>query len=298
MVRNLKFILVIITLYLCDFTYAQNNEKRLEQLPEYLNQSFSVKRVTSRAYNSLGVSIVADNRVLFVTDKPDLPILQSKSRFRPYYYELVDSKTKKMPTRNLCAVADMKYNVAGICVDDSNTFMIAAVNDIAQNDFLAESRVTLIHIDISYGFSQCATPPFVELGYSYTQPFYDSKSKYLYFTSDMPGGKGGLDIYRVKRLGSNLWGKVENLAEINTPNNDVYPFIDGDGYVYFSTLTTNNGYDVFAWNPENRKPVRLPAPVNSRVDDFNYVKVNEKDAFVSRSSGNAQSTVIYRMLAF
>lgn len=298
MLMKLKFSLVVITLLGCVSLFSQTREKKIEQLPEYLSQSFSVKRISSRSNNSLGVSVVAENRVLFVSDKPAIPVLQSKSRFRPFYYELIDSKTKKMPIKNLCAVADMQYNVAGICVDDSNTFMIAAVNDIAQNDFLAESRVTLVHIDISYGFSQCATPPFVELGYSYTQPHYDSKSEYLYFASDKIGGKGGLDIYRVKRLGSNLWGEVENLEEINTPNNDVYPFVDNDGYLYYSTLTIENGYDVFAWHPENRKPVRLNAPVNSRVDDFNFVKVNSKDAFISRSSGNAQSTVIYRMLAF
>ena len=51
-----------------------------------------------------------------------------------------------------------------------STFAVAAVNDISINDFMAESRVTLVHIDLSYGFSQCATPPFVQLGYTYTQP--------------------------------------------------------------------------------------------------------------------------------
>jgi hypothetical protein len=203
-----------------------------------------------------------------------------------------------MPTKNLCEIDKQKYNVAGICTDDSSTFMIAAVNDISINDFMAESRVTLVHIDLSYGFAQCATPPFVQLGYTYTQPHYDSQSGYLYFASNMPGGKGGLDIYRVKRLGPNQWDKVEMLDEVNTANNDVYPFIDNDGYLYYSTLTPRTGYDVFCWKGSFDKPVRLGSTINSRVDDFNFVKISNKDAMIVRSSSEANSTVIYRLLAF
>jgi hypothetical protein len=46
------------------------------------------------------------------------------------------------------------------------------------------------------------------------------------------------------------------------------------------------------------RPIRLPSPINSRLDDLNYVQVGEKDAFITRTSGNSQSTVIYRLLAF
>ena len=74
--------------------------------------------------------------------------------------------------------------------------MIAAMNDYRSNEFMAESRIILSHIDLSYGFSQCATPPFVQLGYMYTQPYFDSRENYLYFSSDIDGGKGGLDIYQ------------------------------------------------------------------------------------------------------
>lgn len=266
-----------------------------QELPDFLRQSFNVKAITSRAYNSLGVSLGSEGNIIYVSDKPKVP-LQIKSSYKPFIYDLAENKSSRMPTKNLCEIDNQKYNVAGICTDDSSTFMIAAVNDISINDFMAESRVTLVHIDLSYGFSQCATPPFVQLGYTYTQPYYDSQTGYLYFASNMPGGKGGLDIYRVKRTGPNKWDNVESIDEINTPNNDVYPFIDNQGYLYYSTLTPKSGYDVFCWIEGS--PTRLGSTVNSRVDDFNFVKINDKDAIVVRSSSQANSTVIYRLLAF
>lgn len=266
-----------------------------QELPEFLRQSFNVKAITSRAFNSLGVSLGSDGNVIYISDKPRIP-LQIKASYKPFLYDLAENKSSRMPTKNLCEIDNQKYNVAGICTDDSSTFMIAAVNDISINDFMAESRVTLVHIDLSYGFSQCATPPFVQLGYTYTQPFYDSQSGYLYFASNMPGGKGGLDIYRVKRTGLNKWDEVEAIDEINTPNNDVYPFVDDEGFLYYSTLTPQSGYDVYCWTEGS--PTRLGSTINSRVDDFNFVKISDKDAMIVRSSSQANSTVIYRLLAF
>jgi hypothetical protein len=220
------------------------------------------------------------------------------TKYRAFVYDLVSNDITRLDTRNLCDIDNNNYNIAGVTVNDSNSFMIAAMNDYRTNEFMAESRIILSHIDLSYGFSQCATPPFVQLGFSYTQPFFDSKEDYLYFASDMEGGRGGLDIYRVKMLGPNLWGEVEALDQINTINNDVYPFVDGDGRLYYSTLTGKNGFDVFCWYDGLNRPIRLPSPINSRLDDLNYVQVGEKDAFITRTSGNSQSTVIYRLLAF
>ena len=99
-------------------------------------------------------------------------------------------------------------------------------------------------------------------------------------------------------LGPNLWGEAEALDAINTINNDVYPFVDGEGRLYYSTLTGKNGFDVFCYYEGLSRPIRLPSPINSRLDDLNFVQIGDKDAFITRTSGNSQSTVIYRLLAF
>lgn len=301
--QRLSFFLLSFALLYSNLSYGQKDiiveQTSIQKLlPSFFFQSFNVSSITQEAYNSIGVCYTGGANVVFISDKPfgNLPSVSKK--YRAFVYDLVSNEITRLDTRNLCDIDNNNYNIAGLTVNDSNSFMIAALNDYRTNEFMAESRIILSHIDLSYGFSQCATPPFVQLGYSYTQPFYDSKDDYLYFASDMEGGQGGLDIYRVKMLGPNLWGEVEALDQINTTNNDVYPFLDGDGRLYYSTLTGKNGFDVFCWYNGLNRPIRLPSPINSRLDDLNYVQVGEKDAFITRTSGNSQASVIYRLLAF
>jgi len=275
-----------------------DRKKMNELLPKFFFQSFNVSPITKEAFNSIGVCYTGEGKLVYVSDRPFITLPSVNNRYRAFVFDMVSNETSRLDTRNLCDIDNNNFNIAGLTVNDSNTFMIAAVNDYRTNEFMAESRIILSHIDLSYGFSQCATPPFVQIGYTYTQPYFDSREKYLYFSSDIDGGKGGLDIYRVKMLGPNLWGELEAMDAINTINNDVYPFVDGEGRLYYSTLTGKNGFDVFCYYEGLNRPIRLPSPINSRLDDLNFVQIGEKDAFITRTSGNSQSTVIYRLLAF
>ncbi len=76
-------------------------------------------------------------------------------------------------------------------------------------------------------------------------------------------------------------------------------FVNEDGRIYYSTLTASSGYDVYMYDFDKRSvPVRLKSPVNTKVDDFNFIIISEKDAVVARSAGGAQATILYRLLAF
>lgn len=95
----------------------------------------------------------------------------------------------------------------------------------------------------------------------------------LYFASDMPGGYGGMDIYMCKKNGD-VWDKPVNLGpEFNTNGTEVFPFVDVNGSLYFSSdgLIGYGGLDVFLAERINNvltAPVNLYAPVNSPYDDF------------------------------
>jgi len=100
----------------------------------------------------------------------------------------------------------------------------------------------------------------------------------LYFVSDMPGGLGENDLWKVTRESeSGSWSKPVNLGEeINTPGNELYPFMHSDGSLYFSTDSRVGlgGLDIYkavidetgSWRLENMKP-----PINSPEDDFGIV---------------------------
>jgi tetratricopeptide (TPR) repeat protein len=102
----------------------------------------------------------------------------------------------------------------------------------------------------------------------------------LYFSSDRPGGYGGLDIYKATKDSKGNWSNTKNLGpKINTDQDDDGPFIDYDGVtLYFSTKGRNGmgGFDVFkaTYNPNQNEwsePENLGYPINTPDDDIYFV---------------------------
>jgi peptidoglycan-associated lipoprotein len=97
--------------------------------------------------------------------------------------------------------------------------------------------------------------------------------KVLFFTSNMPGGRGGDDLYYATRREDGIYSTPVNLGDIiNTPGSDVTPYYR-DGKLYFSSNGHVNigGLDVFesSWNGTVwSKPVSMGKGINSSVDDF------------------------------
>ncbi len=108
-----------------------------------------------------------------------------------------------------------------------------------------------------------------------THPSLDSTGTTLYFASDREGGFGGYDLYVSFRT-DNGWTDPVNLGPvINSPLNEIYPFIHPSGRLYFSSDGHDKTPDFDLFYSEfydNRwiKPVKLPAPFNSRRNDFTF----------------------------
>ncbi|MDR9457663.1 MAG: OmpA family protein [Salegentibacter sp.] len=128
--------------------------------------------------------------------------------------------------------------------------------------------------------------------YSVGHPALSPDGNTLYFTSDMPGGFGGTDIYKVD-INDGVLGDPENLGEnINTEQDESFPFIDEDGTLYFSS----NGhgglgfFDIFRVNlkEQNAEVENLGEPVNSNLDDFAFFKSSGQNTgyISSNRSGN------------
>lgn len=116
----------------------------------------------------------------------------------------------------------------------------------------------------------------------------------LYFVSDMKGGQGQKDIWKVTRTSpEGDWGTPESLgAEINTPGNEMFPFIHDDGTLYFSSdyHLGMGGLDIFRATKENGswKVENMRYPINSTKDDFAIVieKDKERGYFSSSRDGD------------
>ncbi|MEI8225483.1 MAG: OmpA family protein [Bacteroidota bacterium] len=125
-------------------------------------------------------------------------------------------------------------------------------------------------------------------------PSLSSDGSTLYFVSDIAGGFGKKDIWKItKANGGGAWSKPVNLGpDINTPGDELFPYVREDGTLYFSSdgLIGMGGLDIFnakpqpdgSWVVQNMKP-----PVNSFADDFGitFENGNERGIFSSTRKG-------------
>ena len=107
---------------------------------------------------------------------------------------------------------------------------------------------------------------------TFAHPAVSPDGMWLYFVSDMPGGMGGYDIWRIQMTSHGLIG-LENLgAPINTPGNEMFPTFRPNGELYFSSdgHPGFGGLDVFIAKPDSTHwELEHPgAPLNSAGDDF------------------------------
>lgn len=126
----------------------------------------------------------------------------------------------------------------------------------------------------------------------YAHPAVSPDDKWLYFVSDMPGGMGGKDIWRV-RISDTSMGGVENLgAPINTPGDEMFPTFRPNGDLYFSSDGHEGmgGLDIFIASPNafGWKIEHPGFPLNSQGDDFGMTFEGMKNqGFFSSNRGDA-----------
>ena len=129
---------------------------------------------------------------------------------------------------------------------------------------------------------------------SVAHPAVSPDGKWLYFVSDMAGGMGGLDIWRVNIEGD-AYGFIENLGTpINTRGNEMFPTFRPNGDLYFSSDGHQGmgGLDIYCatLNEEKRWSVtNLLSPMNSAGDDFGMTFEGERmRGFFSSNRGDAR----------
>ncbi len=127
------------------------------------------------------------------------------------------------------------------------------------------------------GWGNVKELPFNSDDYSCGHPALSPDDTKLYFVSDMPGGFGGTDIYVVEYRDGN-WSSPVNLGrEINTEGNEMFPYVDENGNMYFSSDGHEGlgGLDVFYVEMRDGIPLsdiqNLGVPINSEKDDFGFI---------------------------
>ena len=165
-----------------------------------------------------------------------------------------------------------EYDEGACCLspDGSTMYLTQCLSDASYPRFA--QIVTAQRSDASWGKT---TPLLItnDTLSSYAHPAISPDGEWLYFVSDMPGGKGGLDIWRM-RLTANGPVGVENLGEpINTPGDEMFPTFRPNGDFYFSSdgHPGFGGLDIFiaTVGEDGKYHLSHPGyPLNSQGDDF------------------------------
>ena len=126
----------------------------------------------------------------------------------------------------------------------------------------------------------------------YAHPAVSPDGQWLYFVSDMPGGMGGKDLWRVRLTEAGLGG-VENLGTpVNTPGDEMFPTFRPNGDLYFSSDGHEGmgGLDIYIAHPtaSGWTIVHPGYPLNSMGDDFGMTfEGNKNRGFFSSNRGDA-----------
>ncbi|GAB4138331.1 MAG: hypothetical protein Fur0041_13310 [Bacteroidia bacterium] len=137
--------------------------------------------------------------------------------------------------------------------------------------------------------------------YSLAHPALSADGKMLLFSSDMPGGQGGKDIWFSVFDGTN-WSKPVNAGpEVNTPADEVFPYLRNDGTLFFSSDGHSGlgGLDIFSATKDNNgkwnNVANQGSPLNGPTDDFGitFNAENNRGYFTSDREGGKGSDDVY-----
>jgi len=126
------------------------------------------------------------------------------------------------------------------------------------------------------GWSNSIAFPLNSEKYNIVHPYFDEERKALYFSSNMPGGLGGYDIYRVAVL-KDGFGSAERVELVNSSSDDFYPFIQANRFYFASNrLGGQGGLDIYCLNV-NGQTENLS--INSTFDDFDLSFIDNQTGF-------------------
>ena len=251
----------------------------------YLDSAnYAIEKLSINSNHSDFGPVVYDNGLVFASARNRIEMVQRTHQWtgRPfysiYYAKGADRifKEPKIFTHSIMT----KYNDGPVCFNKTGDELFVTRNNI-ENGKVKESENGIVKLKI-FEYKKSGNKwvggvpfPYNSDQYNCAYPCLSPDANKIYFSSDMPGGYGLLDLYVCERKGDS-WGQPVNLGPtINTSGSDGFPFLDNEGGIYFASNGRGGlgGYDIF-FSPKSGsgtvEVINLGFPVNSSYDDFGW----------------------------
>jgi outer membrane protein OmpA-like peptidoglycan-associated protein len=195
------------------------------------------------------------------------------------------------------------FHIGPVAIDKNEKIMAVTVNyDIEKKVNKTVNLQLLVAFFIDGKWTEPQPVHFNSPAYSVGHATFSPNGNTMYFASDMPGGKGGTDIYKVELLENRQWSDPVNLSEINTEGNEMFPFYHQNDILFFSSdgHVGLGGLDIFYTeiiDGEIKDIINIGYPINSSRDDFSIVIDNEYKTgyFASRREGSTGNDDLYHI---
>jgi outer membrane protein OmpA-like peptidoglycan-associated protein/Tol biopolymer transport system component len=294
---------------------AKEQVEALDNIQVWLTQTpnYAVHHV--EGLNSDGSDIspaIFDSGILFVSDRGAVDLLNGENAgtgrgFYSIYYsskkrEFEDSITFANP-KKLSKTINKEFHNGPVSVtaDGKQMAFNRVYNKLKLQGKNFVNRPQIFFAD-KKGSSWKNIRPFQYNSeeYSCAHPALSADGNTLYFASDMKGTLGGSDIWYCKKEGDG-WSQPVNMGPmINTPGNEVFPYLRNDGVLFFSSDGHGGlgGLDIFSTEQDNNvwgEAVNQGVPLNGPTDDFS-VTFNEdasRGYFTSDRAGGLGSDDVY-----
>jgi outer membrane protein OmpA-like peptidoglycan-associated protein/tetratricopeptide (TPR) repeat protein len=297
--------------------FASKNPKDIRAIlynenPNYIpkllskQKAFDIKRVTINSqYSDFGPMLTNDNTLYFSSSRK---LSKKKTGWKEesyldLYQATLNEKDSLSAPSEVEEVNTIWHDGPASVSSDGNTIYFSRdsreINDFedVKNIKTKFSQMYLFKATkVNNKWTAVKQLPFNKKVYSISNPSISFDGKTLYFNSNMPGGLGGNDIWKVAITDGNVYGTPINLGpKVNTEGNEQFPSITDDNVLYFSSDSRQGlgGLDVLFINLNKTEEAQnLGKPVNSEKDDFSF-SFNTKRNLGFFSSNREESDDLY-----
>lgn len=287
---------------------AKQYDSARSNTPTVVEQKNVQYAVTSVSFNSPGMDFSPfpyKNGIVFVSAGYSTNSTQAEA---DHFLDLYFTEESADGTFSTPRLLD-KGNVTPYHLGPSVFFANNQQKIVTRNSFFKSGKVkdgSAITLELAHAtllpsgkWSELQPIQFRSSEYSVGHPAISADGRTLYFSSNMPGTKGGSDLF-VSHFENGVWSAPKNLgANINTNGQELFPYLYNDSILYFSS-TGHPGYgglDIFYLNLKevNQKIVHLGRPVNSAADDFGVCLDARGGSgfFSSNRSGEGNDDIFY-----